>query len=369
MDVSEDAASVYAARDRRGGTPQTLPGELMHLFFGLTVNSTLYVVTIHLVFYVFYATMWALVLGIDVVHQTLMENNFNGAFSYVIWLMQGVYLKDIFDIGSMGATFFSLVLETRTIAFMLSAYLRGSQCTRTGWPAKRAPLPEGVAEVAHHVRGMLHVYTRCHFELFGVPDTTNDYKKFKFADEDACARRIFAGVSMADEATTAVLDGATYELLASLASLRKAKILSTEIYAKLIDKIDEVNTTKNRILQGRRPLISPLLDMIPNASLLLYVYVLIPLGVYSSVSRFWGIFIYSIILLIYNARNVIAHWLGTPFSPFARYRPLSFEKLRNQCFVMVELLLGTLPIGELRDDLEGTTLSSYTAIMRQVTVK
>jgi len=369
MDVSDNSAEVYAARDRRGGTPQTLPGELMHLFFGLTVNATLYVVTIHLVFYVLYATGWALILRVDAIHETLMANNFNGAFSYVIWLMQGVYLKDIFDIGSMGATFFSLVLETRAIAFMLSTYLRGSQCARIGKMTVRDPLPPDVQQVAHHVRGLLHVYTRCHFELFGVPDTTNDYKKFQFSEEDACARRLFAGVSMADETTTAVLDGAMYELMASLAMLRQRKILSSEMYSKLLDKIDEANMTKNRILQGRRPLISPLLDMIPNASLLLYVYVLIPLGVYSSVSRFWGIFIYSIILLIYNARNVIAHWLGTPFSPFARYRPLSFEKLRNQCFVIVELLLGTIPAAELRDDLEGTTLSSYVSVMRNVTVK
>ncbi len=163
-------------------------------------------------------------------------------------------------------------------------------------------------------------------------------------------------IRLSDETVTSVLDGAQYELLCALAVMRARGFITGEMYAQVNKKVDMIGGIKDQILTSRRPLVSPLLDAIPDFMLVFYVYLLVPLGVYSSVGKFWGIFIYAATLFFYNGRNVVAHWLGNPFSQYARHRPLSFQKLRNQQYAMVELLLGTRDVAELVDDLDDTVL-------------
>ena len=82
----------------------------------------------------------------------------------------------------------------------------------------------------------------------------------------------------------------------------------------------------------------------------------IPIGLYF-VSEFWGIFVYTMILVIYNAHNIIAQWLGSPFATVSNYTPISFDTFRNQQYCYIEQLLGTRDVAKLKDDQEGTTLT------------
>lgn len=352
----------YAREERYGGNAGTLPAETMRAFFGATSNNTLYVLCIHTVYYVLYAVGWSLALHIDAVEKTIFNTNFNGAFSYTVWIMQGLYLASLYNDAAVGRTFFAMIMETRSLALKIGAYVRGSKCRAAAVAqATGAADPDATldsTQLVDRVRGLLMVYTRHEFELFGVSDPTRDYERFGFAVEEQCAAGKFAAIRMNDEAVTSVLDGAQYELLVALALMRARNLITGDMYAQVNAKVDAIGAIKDQILTSRRPLVSPMLDAIPDFMLVFYVYVLVPLGVYSSVGKFWGIFIYAATLFFYNGRNVVARWLGNPFSQYARHRPLSFQKLRNQQYAMIELLLGTRDVAELVDDLDDTTLSA-----------
>lgn len=352
----------YARAERYSSTDEDSVGAwVMRMFFGLTANNTLYVLIIHLVLWALYSLMWGMgLMNIDAVEQTILATNFNGAFSNTVWIMQGLYLASLYSDAMIGRTFYSMIMATRSLALIMGAYVRGSQC----WPAeKRAGVEDKNSLVlVEQLRGMLMVYTRHEFELFGVSDPTKDYERFEFAAEEKCAREKFALVRMNDEAVTSVLDGAQYELLCTLAKMRGLGLISGEMYAQLNRKLDAIAAIKDQIVASRRPLVSPMIDAIPDFMLMFYVYILIPLSVFSSVGKFWGVFIYTATLFFYNGRNVVARWLGNPFSQYSRHRPLSFQKLRNQQYATIELLLGTRNVAALVDDLDDTTLEViYTA--------
>lgn len=348
----------YARADRYNTQEGSIGAEAARKFFGITTNNTLYVLCIYNTLWIMYSVGWGLLLHIDAVEETVVGVNFNGAFSSTVWIMQGLYLASLYNDAQVGRTFYAMIMETRSLALKTAAFVRGSQC----WsPSKRPTVKaerDELATLVARVRGLLMVYTRHEFELFGVTDPTEDYARFEFATEENCAREKFTAIRMNDEVVTSVIDGAQYELLCTLAKIRGLGFISGEMYSQISHKVDAIAAIKDQIVTSRRPLVSPMLDAIPSFMLVFYVYVLVPLGIFSSVDKFWGIFIYAVTLFFYNGRNVVAHWLGNPFSQYSRYRPLSFQKLRNQQYAMIELLLGTRNVAALVDDLDDTTLES-----------
>jgi hypothetical protein len=137
----------YARDERYGGTVGSLPADVMHTFFGATSNNTVYVLTIHTVFYVMYAAAWSLALHIDEVAETVFATNFNGAFSYTVWIMQGLYLASLYNDASVGRTFFAMIMETRALAIKIGAYVRGSRCRVEAVAADPADIADLVARV------------------------------------------------------------------------------------------------------------------------------------------------------------------------------------------------------------------------------
>lgn len=353
MDPGEYA---YVGRELRSAQQRTFLGQFMQFFFWMTTAGGLYVLAVYVFYYAALSTAWSMLMRVDVIRATLDANNFVNALSCVVWLMQGVYLKDVYDVSGMGRMFFKLVLETRSLALLLAADLRGLQCAHAR-DARDEVLTREEASLINRVRGLLMVYTRYQFMLFGVDDVTHNYVQFEFADEERCAKGRFQYLSMNDEAVMSVLDGAFYELTCVLAALRARNALTTAIYEMALRKVDDINDIKNMLLEGRRPLVAPVLDTIPKVVLWLYVYFLVPLTVFSSVNEFWGIPIYTLILFIYNAHNIVSQWLGTPFSVYSNYTPISFDTFRNQQYCMIEQLLGTRDVRKLRDEQEGTTLT------------
>lgn len=348
---------AYVGRELRGsGVPRTFMGQVMHTFFWLTTAGGIYVISVYIFYYVVYSVAWAMALRVDVIRETIEANNFVNALSCVVWMMQTVYIKDIYDVAGMGSLFFTLVLGTRGIVIRLAADLRGTQCAHERDPT-RAVMQDDERALIHRLRGLFMVYTRYQFALFGVDDVTHNYRQFQFEADEKCAREAFSLLRMNDEGQTSVLDGAAYELYSVLGALRARKTISGEVYELTLNKLSEIDSIKDRLLAGRRPLVAPVLDAIPKSVLWLYVYILIPLTVYSSVSEFWGIFIYTMILVIYNAHNIIAQWLGSPFATVSNYTPISFDTFRNQQYCIIEQLLGTRDVGKLKDDQEGTTLT------------
>ncbi len=350
---------MYVGRRLRGATtPHTFLGQFMQTFFWLTTTSAIYVVSVYIFYYIVYAVAWAMALRVQAIADTIAANSFVNALSTVTWMMQGVYLKDIYDVSTMGRIFYSLVLETRAVVIQLAADLRGTQCARHAMADRELrEIRTDETALINRARGLFMVYTRYHFSMFGVDDVTRDYKKFDFDIEDKCSRDTFGLLGMNDEGEITTLDGAMFELNCVMGAMRARKMLSGEVYGLALRKLDEINVLKNQLLASRRPLMAPILDSIPKAVLWLYLYVLIPLTVYSSVSEFWGIFIYAMILVIYNAHNIVAQWLGTPFSTASNYTPISFDTFRNQQYCIIEKMLGTRDVTKLRDDQEGTTLT------------
>lgn len=336
-------------------------------FFGMTTNNTFYVLLIHVLGYLFYATALSMLLYIDAVEEVILGTNFTGGFSSVVFIMQMLYLKSLYDDSMTSMLFYTMLTTTRSMTLKLGAYIRGERRCASKVRAGEFQIQRGNTTSSNHpiedcdtlvdtVRGLLMVYTRYEFKIFGVSDPCNDHLRFEFEKEEQAAKDVFGSIIMRDEDDTSVFDGAQFEMIATLTQLRERGVFTSSMYTEMTEKLDAIASIKDKLWMSRRPLAAPILDAIPNIMVQFYVYCLIPFVVYSSVGKNWGIPVYTLVLFFYNGRNVLANWLGSPFVENARYQPLSFAKLRNQQYLMIELLLGTRNVEEYKDELDDNIL-------------
>ena len=188
--------------------------------------------------YVLYSTAIAMLLRIEAVEDVILGTNFSSAFSPVVFIMQMLYLKSLYDDSLTTRLFYTLIAATRSMTLKLGAYVHGERrCAdkiRAGElkvlynntkTSSRHPV-EDCAPLIDTVRGLLMVYTRYEFKIFGVQDPRNDYMRFKFDKEEQAAKDVFAAIIMNDEEDTSVFDGAQFEMISVLTQLRERGVFA-----------------------------------------------------------------------------------------------------------------------------------------------
>lgn len=362
-----DTIRCISDKERRGAMENSMQSAFTIFFFGLTANNTFYVLLIHIFGYLLYSTLISLLLYVEAIEDVVLGTNFFAGFSTVLFIMQTLYVDSTRIDTTTDQLFYTLVTTTRSLALKLGAYVQGERCTSARVKANEMSIIRGGVESSRHpiddcdalintARGLLMVYTRYSFAIFGVTDPREDYKRFEFEVELAAARNVLSQICMNDEQDTTIFDGVQFEFLNVLTQLKERRVLNSGMYAELSTKLDTIAAIKDRLWMSRRPLTAPILSAIPSIMVTFYVYVLIPLTVFSSVGKFWGIFVYTIILFFYNGRNVLSDWLGSPFVENARYQPVSFSKLRNQQYLYIETMLGTRNIEQFKDKMDDEIL-------------
>lgn len=365
---AKQAMALITEKEHQHGFSPSGASEYTIFFFGMTTNNTFYVLLIHILGYILYATAISMLLYIDVVEEIILGTNFIGGFSSVVFIMQMLYINSLEDDNSkVTSLFYALVTTTRSMTLKLGAYIRGErrcaakvnsgelQIVRGSTAVQRHPIEECEALV-DTVRGLLMVYTRYSFKIFGIGDPCNDHLRFEFEREENACKAVFGSIIMRDEEDTSVFDGAQLEMIAVLTQLKERGVFTSGMYNEMTEKLDAIAAIKDKLWTSRRPLSAPILNAIPKIMVNFYVYALIPFVVFSSVGKNWGIPVYSLVLFFYNGRNVLAQWLGSPFVENARYQPLSFSKLRNQQYLMIELLLGVRDVELFKDELDDEVL-------------
>jgi hypothetical protein len=363
----KQAMARVTEKEHQRSRQESGASEYTVFFFGMATNNTFYVLLIHVLGYVLYSAAISMLLYIDAVEEVILGTNFSGGFSPVVFIMQMLYLKSLYDDSMTSMLFYTLLTTTRSMTLKLGAYIHGERRCASQVRAGEFQVQRGNMTTAHHpiedcaalvdtVRGLMMVYTRYEFKIFGVGDPCNDHLRFDFEKEERAAKNVFGAIIMRDEEDTSVFDGAQFEMIAALTQLRERGVFTTSMYTEMTEKLDAIATIKDKLWMSRRPLSAPILDTIPRLMVNFYVYCLVPFVVYSSVGKNWGIPVYALVLFFYNGRNVLADWLGSPFVENARYQPLSFAKLRNQQYLMIELLLGTRNVEEYKDELDDDIL-------------
>jgi len=332
-----------AVKDRHGSEEDSKASGWITFFFKLTENNTLSVLIFWNILHFMYAGLWGGLLMFSVIDNGLAYD-FTQAFNPVYFIMQGLVLKSLYDEYTLGNVFYAMITEVRVLARKIASFHDGGMIAASMAnkgnvdEAEMARLAQVKASI-RMLRDLLMVYTYCTFELFGLTDDMGDYEPYDFVVTLNLASRKLYKNRLSDEDITHIIEGAEYYMIREITILHKLHLLTGDMGSALIRHMDAISNIASQIWVGMKPWKSEILVKLPSLYLMLYKYLLVPLGTFSTVGPVWGIIVYGSILFIYNSAGIVVWWLGDPFSRHARHVPVAFSKLRQQQYANISELL------------------------------
>ena len=335
------ADSMRIAKDREGMAGNTIASGWVSFFFQLTETNTLAVLVFWNILHFIYAGLWGGFLMFAVVEDGLMFN-FTQAFNPVYFIMQGLVLNSLYGDFQVGTGFYTFLTELRSLSIKFSAVHEGNLMAmkvryQEGGTTYKKRVEQARLSVKL-IRDMLMVYTYCTFKVFGVQNDT-DYENYKIGYALEMARDVLIPTEMNGEEITNTMQGAHYYLQRELTMLHRLDYISGADIAMFVDNLNTVVSGTNKIWVGMKPWKSPILEKLPSLYLIIYKYLLVPLGTFSTVGPVWGIIVYGSLLFIYNSAAIVVSWLGNPFSNNANHVPISFSDIRRQLYAIIATLL------------------------------